>query len=286
MHQKYPFLEGAIDTHVHTAPDIRERKLTDYQLLKAGVSCKARGVVIKSHHLPTVARAAAMNEVCQDIYGDTTHFQLFGGITLNRYVGGLNPWAVETALAMNGKVVWLPTFDSEQEALKRGHSQAVICTRDGKVTSELKTVLSLVRDYNAALATSHLSPHDIFIVVEEAKKTGIDNIIISHPESNLVGLTWEEQKRLVSDYDVMLERCYAQPLDGGTYQSNLEDNYQAVKEIGSSNILLATDAGQVQNPFWYESFHESIRYLAERGITSESIKELAVKNPKKVLGIE
>lgn len=285
MHQRYPFLQGAIDTHVHTAPDVRERKLTDYQLLKAGAACKARGVVIKSHHLPTVARAAVMNEVCRDIYGDTTDFELFGGITLNRYVGGINPWAVETALEMNGRIVWLPTFDSEQEAKKKGHSEAVICTRNKSVTDELKTVLVLVRDYNAALATSHLSPHDIFIVVEEAKKTGIDKIIISHPESNLVGLTWEEQKRLVKDYDVMLERCYAQPVGGGKYQSNLEANYQAVKEIGSSNIILATDAGQVQNPYWYDSFHESIKYLDERGISAEAIRDLVNINPKKMLGI-
>lgn len=286
MHQRYPYLEGSIDTHVHSAPDVRERKLTDYQLLKAGVSCKTRGVVIKSHHLPTVARAAVMNEVCRDIYGSAADFQMFGGITLNRYVGGINPWAVETALEMKGKVVWLPTFDSEHEAVKKGHSHGVICTKNGGVTDELKTVLTLIRDFNVALATSHLSPYDIFIVVEEAKKTGINKIIISHPESNLVGLTWEEQKRLVNEYDVMLERCYAQPIGGGKYQSNLEDNYQAVKEIGSSNIILATDAGQVQNPFWYDSFHESIMYLADRGIPSEAIKDLINRNPRKVLGIE
>lgn len=34
---------------------------------------------------------------------------MFGGITLNRQVGGINPYAVESALKLGGKVVWLPT---------------------------------------------------------------------------------------------------------------------------------------------------------------------------------
>ena len=199
-------LEGCIDTHVHSSPDVRERKMTDFELLKEAVKQKVRGIVIKSHHIPTVARAADMNEVCRELYGNSTAFQMYGGITLNQFVGGINPWAVETALEMGGKIVWMPTVHSVSHAQREG-GEAVICIKDGKVTQDLKIVIQLVIEHDGVLATSHLTPNEIFVVVDQAKEQGLNKIIISHTESNLVGLTLQEQKRLVLDYDVMLERC-------------------------------------------------------------------------------
>ncbi|MCD8083396.1 MAG: DUF6282 family protein [Clostridiales bacterium] len=279
------YLKGTIDTHVHSAPDVRKRKMTDMELMHAAVKRGVRAIVIKSHHMPTVARAADVNEICKATYGDSTDFQMFGGVTLNSYVGGLNPWAVDSSLSMGGKVVWLPTVHSEQQT-KREHTKgAVICVKDGKVAPELETIFSLITDYGAALATSHLSPDNIFVVVEAARRAGVRRIIISHPESNLVGLTLEEQKRLVTDYDVMLERCYAQPVGGGKYISNLQDNYHAYEEIGSRNIILATDAGQTQNPYWYESFEESICFMAKHGATEEDLDRMTRKNAAQMLNI-
>lgn len=280
------YIKGKIDTHVHSSPDVRARRMSDIDLMEAAVSMEVRGIVIKSHVAPTAGRAAVINELCKKRYGDTTDFQMFGGITLNHSVGGINPWAVETALEMGGKVVWLPTIHSEHEMTKKGQQGAVICTENGKITDALRTVLGLVKDFGVAVATSHLSPYDIFIVVEAAKDMGVDKIIISHPESNLVGLTTKEQIRLARDYDAMLERCYRQPVGGGIYESNLESNYELVHEIGTDHIIIATDAGQPQNPCWYDSFEESLQYLADRGITEEELKRLAYDNPAKMLGIQ
>lgn len=280
------YIKGKIDTHVHSSPDVRARRMSDIDLMEAAVSMGVRGIVIKSHVTPTAGRAAVINELCKKKYGDTTEFQMFGGITLNHPAGGINPWAVETALEMGGRVVWLPTIHSEHEMAKKGQQGAVICTENGKITDAVRTVLGLVKDFGVAVATSHLSPWDIFIVVEAARNMGIDKIIISHPESNLVGLTTEEQIRLARDYDVMLERCYRQPVGGGVYESNLESNYELVHEIGTDHIIIATDAGQPQNPYWYDSFEESLRYLADRGVTEGELKKLAYDNPAKMLGIQ
>ena len=149
----------------------------------------------------------------------------------------------------------------------------------------MKPVLRLVKDYDAAIATSHISPEEIFIVAEAARNAGIEKIIISHPESNLVGMTLEQQKRLVKDYHVFLEHCYAQPMGDGTYKKNMEDNLLAVREIGAANTIIATDAGQTQNPYWYESLSESIQYLEEHGVSQEEIDQMTKKNPAYVLGI-
>ncbi len=45
-------------------------------------------------------------------------------------------------------------------------------------------------------------------------------------------MSHEDQLRLVKDYDVILERCYAQNMGGGKYKSNLADNLELIKEVG------------------------------------------------------
>ena len=56
----------------------------------------------------------------------------------------------------------------------------------------------------------------------------------------------EDQLRLVKDYDVILERCYAQNMGGGKYKSNLADNLELIKEVGYKNVMVDTDGGQTE----------------------------------------
>ncbi|RGY98085.1 hypothetical protein DXA13_12370 [Clostridium sp. AM58-1XD] len=42
------YLKGVIDTHVHSSPDVRERKMSDIELMEEGVRRDVRGIVIKS----------------------------------------------------------------------------------------------------------------------------------------------------------------------------------------------------------------------------------------------
>src|SRR5699024_2743153 len=133
------------------------------------------------------------------------------------------------------------TIHADNQYIKNGKSGGIACVVGDKVVKELKKILYLIKKYNVVLGTGHLSPHDIFIVVEEAKKIGIDKIVITHPEFWVVGMSLEEQIRITKDYDVYLERCYAQPLLEGGFKKNLEDNYIAIKEVGHKNILISTD---------------------------------------------
>lgn len=54
--------------------------------------------------------------------------------------------------------------------------------------------------------------------------------MITHPEWWIVGMSHEDQLRLVKDYNVILERCYAQNMGGGKYKSNLADNLESSKK--------------------------------------------------------
>lgn len=50
-------LDGVIDLHVHTAPDVIHRTYNDLELTDAAVRAGARAIAIKGHHCGTVARA-------------------------------------------------------------------------------------------------------------------------------------------------------------------------------------------------------------------------------------
>ncbi len=283
---KKDILEGVIDMHIHSAPDIRQRKLDDLEIMEAAVARKVRAVVIKSHHVPTVDRATLVNRVAAEKYGSDVPFTMFGGVTLNRWIGGLNPYAAEAALKLGAKVVWLPTMSSENHCQKGAAGPAVICTRDQKAVDEMKDIFSLVKDYDAVLATGHISDKECFIIAEAARDAGVRKIVITHPEFHIVGMSLEDQIRIVKDYDVMLEKVYAQPIGGGVYKKNLADNVAAMKEIPAKNIIVATDGGQMQNPEWYHTITEYVEYLYHAGISEEDIVQMTQKNPGAMLGLE
>ncbi len=96
----------------------------------------------------------------------------------------------------------------------------------------------------------------------------------------------EKRKRIVKDYDVLLEMEYAQPIGGGVYKKNLPENVETMKEIGCEHFIVSTDSGQMQNPYWYESISEYIDYLYGAGFTEKEIDTMTRYNPGRMLGIE
>lgn len=278
-------LHGVIDMHIHTAPDIRKRRLTDMELMEEATRVGVRAVVIKSHHMPTVDRATLVNEVYRNRGGDPLHFAMFGGIALNESVGGINPHAVEAVLKLGGKVVWLPSSSASNHKNKHGNTGGIDVIVDGRPIPELNDVFLLIKEYDAVLATAHLDTEEIPIVVEAARKAGVNKIVVTHPEFWVVGMKLEDQIKLAKDYNVLFERCYAQPVGGGKYKSNLEDNVIAIKEIGCENIIVSTDGGQMENPVWPSSLNEYIQYLVDHGISKEQIDIMTKKNPGLLLDI-
>jgi hypothetical protein len=102
-------LTGAIDMHAHADPDGDARKIDAIDLARLAKERGMRAIVLKNHYEPTQTLAYIVRKVVPGI-------EVFGGISLDLTVGGVNPAAVEWMTKVRGgygKVVWLPTFDSE-----------------------------------------------------------------------------------------------------------------------------------------------------------------------------
>ena len=96
----------------------------------------------------------------------------------------------------------------------------------------------------------------------------------------------EDQVRIVKDYDVILERCYAQNMGGGKYKSNLPSNAEIIKEVGYQNVMVDTDGGQTENPHWELAMEEYMQYLVDHGISEEHVYHMTRTIPSRLLGLE
>src|SRR5215467_11029489 len=101
-------LEGAFDTHVHSAPDVLPRKFDDLELAQRFKARKMAGFVLKSHYICTADRATLVNAMVPEV-------RAYGAIALNNSVGGLNPLAIDIAGRLGNKVVFLPSVDNANE---------------------------------------------------------------------------------------------------------------------------------------------------------------------------
>lgn len=277
-------LKGVFDMHVHSSPDIRERAYTDFEMMEAGIRVGAKGIVLKSHHGTTMNRAFLVNEHNKIRYQGSNDFIMYGSVTLNYAIGGLNPVAVETALKMGAKVVWLPTTHAKNQLAKNGKRGGIECLDNQlQVVEPLKEIFRMVKDYNVVLGTGHLSPEEIFPIVEQARNMGLQKIVVTHPEFWVVGMSHEDQVKITKDYDVILERCYAQPMGGGVYKSNLADNLEIIQKVGYKNVMVNTDGGQVENPHWELALEEYMQYLLDRGVSSEQLDYMTKTIPAHLL---
>jgi hypothetical protein len=198
---------GVIDMHVHSHPDVFGRNMDDIDLATLAKARGMRGILIKNHISETASRAALVMKVVPGI-------EVFGGIVLNKAVGGINPDAVEWMHRIyggRGKVVWLPTFESDKhvKTLSKPDAVGLTVAPNGVVSPEMEAILKIIARENLVLATGHVHPEEIIAVVKKGKELGVRNFIITHGLTNVPGLTMAQAKQ-VTEMGAVIEICFLQ----------------------------------------------------------------------------
>ncbi|MBN8831710.1 MAG: hypothetical protein J0G94_14055 [Sphingomonadales bacterium] len=179
QHLDDPVLKGAIDIHAHFGPDSYSRGWDALEIAKMAKARGMRGLVLKNHWSESASTAYLVRK-----YADVPGLEVFGGLALNATVGGINPQAVRYFVDVEGgnaKVVWMPSHDSEKEVTYLKEKRPyVIVSRNGVLLPEVLEVLDLIAQHKLTLATGHVSPAEMLQIVSEAKKRGIDRIILTH----------------------------------------------------------------------------------------------------------
>ena len=271
-------LEGAIDLHVHTAPDVRPRRLDDIALARAAAAAGMRAVLLKSHHTLTADRATLVDGLVEGV-------RVFGGLALNEAVGGLNPAAVEAALALGAREIWMPTLSAANHKRASGIGGGGIGILDevGALHPAVFEILSLIAKHDVILGTGHLSVQEIQHLAPAARAAGVKRIVVTHPELPIINMPIIMQQDLAS-LDVFFERCLIVTVLPGSAVP-LSAIAAAVRQVGSETTVLATDFGQPENPSPVEGLQRYIAGLMELGIGQTDIDRMVRTNPAWLLGL-
>lgn len=269
-------LTGCYDLHIHTAPDVIARKLTDLEMTKQAHAAKMGGFMIKSHKFPTCGRAAAMHELYPDV-------DVLSGIALNYSVGGLNPDAVLAAAKMGAKLVWLATVDSkEYRKLKKcanWESGVSILDENGNIRPELYEIAEIVKTYDLTFCSGHIGSEESLRFAEFCREQGIRKFVITHASFTICQADVEELKK-ERELGAYIEYSYTHVLSGVCDWDYLVGQ---LRELGSDHVYLSTDLGQTENCYPAEGFAEFCDRLLAAGISGEDIYKMVRENPKSLI---
>ena len=270
-------LTGVIDMHVHAGPDSRPRAMNDWEAVQMAENAGLRGVLLKNHFTMTADRAALAAQLVDRLL-------VFGGVALNRSVGGVNPEAVRQMAAFSGgrgKVVWLPTFDSQFFITKEGITDPFVpVMKDGKPVKGLLEVFSLIAKNNLVLAMGHSSPQEVLALIPFARAEGVENILITHVFGQDASFSQIQQMAAtgaIMELDWLA--AYTDPLI-------LNDYVEVIQSVGAESFIISSDFGQEGNPDHASGMRAFIAALRSREISQQQIDLMAKQNPAKLLGLD
>ena len=270
-------LDGVVDLHVHTGPDSRPRSVTDVEAARLARDAGLRAILLKNHFTMTADRAALAMEHVDGI-------EIYGGLVLNRAVGGINPEAVRQMVQFSGgrgRVVWLPTFDAEYYVTAAGGTGPFVSVMaDGAPVPAVLEVFSLVAEHDLTLAMGHSSPGEVLRLIPEARRRGVRRILVTHVFGQDAT---REQMREMAALDALMEIDWLAVLSG---QLAIEDYTSAILEIGADRFVMSSDLGQADTPLHADGLRAYVRAMRGAGITQDQIDVMARHNPARLLGLD
>jgi hypothetical protein len=281
-------VSGAIDMHVHFCPEsLMERRQNALQLAHSAREIGLRALVLKCREYNTVPVALLVSEL-------VTEVQVFGSLTLENEIGGLNPSAAISAARMGAKIIWMPTFSSANSksvvekvlGFKLPGPEQVILDSGGQLKAEVKEILQVVKEYNIVLATGHISPQETFALAEEAQKTGFNKLLVTHATQGALSsvLLKKEEIRQLALGGVYIEHSFWDllPTMNGTDPLKM---VELVQYTGAEHCIMSTDLGQSYNPPAPEGMRLFIATLLRKGLSADQIELMVKTNPARLLGL-
>jgi len=286
----YKILAGTVDLHIHALPDLLERPLFELDVAKQARDVGYRAILFKSHFTTNADR---MQIIRQQIDG----IELYGGVTLNHSVGGINPQAVFAAIGMGAKEVKMPTTHAAKHLEVHGQPNypwssvtmppvkgITILDQEGKPILELKEVLELVASHDVILSTGHLSKDEVRVLLCEARSAGVKKIMVTHADIDTTFFTPEEQLELAK-MGAFIEHAFT-PCMPLRQRLDPRAIAKAIQLVGAKRCVMSSDFGQMHNPLPVEGMRMFVQHMLKCGIGQEEIDIMTKHNPAMLLGLE
>ncbi|MFN8592057.1 MAG: DUF6282 family protein [Thermomicrobiales bacterium] len=288
-------LQDAIDIHIHAGPELFRRIGDAAEIAQRAKDAGMAGVAYKCHHESTVTRAYFAERMVEGI-------QVFGGITLNGFVGGINPIAVKGALDSGAKIVWMPTMHARNHIAEFGAGTYGISSMtlsegatdiegitvlddSGQLTPETEQIIRMVADANAVLMTSHLGADEIRAVVRRCTEIGARSVLTHAyflPRGPLKLFTE------VADLGAVIELSAVISFPMAIHQQHwmtLQEAKDLIDAVGYDRVVISTDSGQPFNPWPPDALQMFVNALEDIGVPETHLRHMITVCPRQVLGI-
>jgi len=278
-------LAGAIDFHAHGLPDMEERSVDSADLARIARDRGMRGIVLKNHFDPTATLAYTVRRQVPD-------FETFGGIVLNRTVGGINARAVEHMTQVTGgwgRVVWFPTRDAEHGVAAAAAEDPslnrpfVSVSKDGELLPEVRDVIAVIAEHQLVLQTGHSSPEESVLLLAEGRRQGVQHMMVTHGAFEMTLEQMQEATRL----GAFIEFVYRSipTAEGVTSRWTPAELAELLREIGVEWCVLSSDLGATRYVMPTEGFGDFLSKMLSAGMTERELAQMTKDNPARLLGL-
>ena len=273
-------LDGAFDIHVHSYPDDRDRSLDGIEATLIARVQGMRGLVLKNHYDPTAGLAYLARKQVPGI-------EVYGGIDLNLPVGGMNPHAVEHMTQVQGgwgRMVWMSTFDAENQVrYSKENRPFVSVSRGGELLPATKDVIAVIAKHQLTLATGHVSAEEALMLVREARRQGVQHIVLTHAMNAPIQMSVAQMQE-AAKLGAFIEFCGSTMLESAA-AARVDRYADAIRKVGPQSIILSSDLGQKGNPLPTNGFAAFILALGAKGFTEQELDRTSKQNPARLLGL-
>jgi Family of unknown function (DUF6282) len=278
-------LTGIVDLHLHSAPDTRPRVYDDIELARVCREAGLRAILIKSHVTITADRATIAEKVVPGI-------RVFGALALNKAVGGLNPAAVEAAIKLGAKQIWMPTSSAARHIafyrwmdpshVSPTEQGITILQENGALAPAVHDILNLVARADVILGTGHLSPSEVARLVPAAHAAGVHRIIVTHPELMISDVPLAMQQELALP-GVWFERCFVATVFEAP--TPLDVIAAGIAALGPERTILSSDLGLAGKPEPVGGWRTYLAGLLKLGTSWRDLELMTKKNPAELVGL-
>lgn len=279
QHLTDPALIGAIDLHAHCDPDSYPRQGDAFDVVSLAKDRGLRGVVLKNHYTETAGLAFLVRK-----HG-TQGIDVFGGLTLDTPVGGINPQAVRYMVDVAGhygRIVWMPTHDSEHEVTYLKEQRPFVkVSRDGQLLPEVLEVLSLIAQNDLTLATGHVSAAEALMIMREAKKRGVQRIIVTHPKlgPQYTDMSIDQMREATSLGGVV--EFVGRNFTGTPAETRAI--IDTIRRIGPDSVFISSDSGLTGSPNHTDALAHAAKILRDAGFAESALTRMFKLNPARLV---
>ena len=141
-----------------------------------------------------------------------------------------------------------------------------------------------MKKHQPVLATCHLSVPEILILIREATKKGLVNIVVTHPEAPVVDMPTSLQCELRTAGVFVLNDAMCQ-LFQSPEMCPIQRIISDIREVGVKSTILATDFGVSSLHPAVHGMKSYIKDLFAAEFSERDIKIMAKENPAKLLNL-